>query len=87
MLHPMMTIEQAIALYLTEPSQRTGELRADLIAAGKRAAVWRRQGPEATRAVLLALRERFQMTYREIEAETGIHFATAQRIVERAPQS
>lgn len=82
MLHPMMTTEQAIALYLTEPSQRTGELRADLIAAGKRAARWRREGPEATRAVLTALREDFRMTYRQIEAETGIHFATAQRIVE-----
>jgi hypothetical protein len=79
----MMNIEQAIALYLTEPSERTGDLRADLIAAGKRAARWRREGPEATRAVLTALRnEPFELTYRQIEAETGIGFTTAQRIVE-----
>jgi hypothetical protein len=79
----MMNIEQAIALYLTEPSERTGELRADLIAAGKRAARWRKEGPEATRAVLTALRnEPFNFTYRQIEAETGIGFTTAQRIVE-----
>ena len=76
----MMTLEQAIDLYLTEPSQRTGELRTDLIEAGKRARWWMTTGKEATAVILNALHDetRFGMSVRDIASATGIPTTTVQ---------
>jgi hypothetical protein len=76
----MMTLQQALAYYLTEPSRVPGD-RADLIAAAKAAREWRRKGPEATATILKSLHDDHHLTYADIEHETGIDDATAQRLV------
>lgn len=80
-----MTLDQALDYYL---EIRTDDLRADILAAGREAAKRRKEGPEATRAVLIAMRDVLHLSFREIEALTyneranaRISRATAERIV------
>lgn len=69
---------------------RTGDLGQDLVAAAQEAARRRKEGPQATAAILTALHDDFGLTYDEI-AEASHHkpsgarisAATAQRLVVR----
>lgn len=81
-----MTVEEALEALLG--SERTGDQRADLIAAAKEAMERRIRNTEHGGAVIAALHEA-GMSWREIEIATGIARTTAQRWAEppeRAPQ-
>lgn len=68
--------------FLAVLSKRAIRPPIELISAAQLIARIRAHGNEALRVILTALREHEGMTYRRIHAETGIHFATAQRFVE-----
>ena len=73
-----MTTDDAVNYFL---HHRTTNPLADLIAAGREAAKRRKEGPEATTAILTALHHDHHMSYRQIEAATGIPRVTAERLV------
>lgn len=83
-----MTLEQALAYFLSTPSERPTDKRAALVAALQEAAVRRKEGPEATAALVRAAHTELRMSYRDIEAASRtdraggvfISQATAQRI-------
>lgn len=81
-----MTVDEALDALLGP--ERTGDQRADLIAAAKEAMERRIRNTEHGGAVIAALHEA-GMSWREIEQATGIARTTAQRWAEppgRAPQ-
>lgn len=71
-----MTADEALAELLGE--QRSGDMRADLIAGAREAMRRRERNTEHGGAVIAALVEA-GLSYREIERVTGIPRATAQR--------
>jgi hypothetical protein len=77
----MMTLTEAVRLY--DLPVIAAPTRTDLVIAAQRAAQWRREGPLATGLVLLALHDDHGLSYRQIEEETGIVHATAERLVRR----
>jgi hypothetical protein len=74
-----VTVDEALDALLGP--QRTGDLRADLIAGAKEAMERRKRNTEHGGAVIAALREA-GMSWRDIEAATGIPRTTAQRWAE-----
>lgn len=74
-----MTLDDALALYGACPSDPINLLT--LVTAAKVAAKWRKDGPNATALVLDALHRRYALSWRAIEAQTGIPHVTAQRLV------
>lgn len=82
-----MDTDEALDYYL---EVRTGNRRADLIAALREAARRRKEGPEATTAILMALREEEGLTYPELElasydesSGSRISRATCERLIAR----
>jgi len=80
-----MELRQALSYYLSDP---TGDLAVDLPRAAQEAARWRKEGPQATAAVLRAMRDQLGMTYEQIEsasfnptADAKISKSTAERLV------
>jgi hypothetical protein len=71
-----VTADEALAELLGE--QRSGDMRADLIAGAREAMRRRERNTEHGGAVIAALVE-VGLSYREIEQVTGIPRATAQR--------
>lgn len=79
-----MTNEQALAYFLDAP---TDDRRADVVTALREAARRRKEGPQATTALIRLAHEELRMNFREIERvsqeEPGgprIDHATAQRL-------
>lgn len=79
----VMTLEQAASYYLDVNHPPTGDLRVDLITAGKVAQRWRTVGPEATATILHALRDHCGLSEREIANETGIPQSSVNRLINR----
>ena len=82
-----MDLDDALDYYL---EVRTNDRGADLLAALREAARRRKEGPEATAAVIAALHDEFGLTYAEIEAASydertraRISRATAERLVSK----
>lgn len=78
-----MTDDEALAYYLPT---RTDDLKADVCAALRSAALWRRDGPIATAHVVRVANQVLGMTYRAIQAAsatdgTSIDHETARRLV------
>lgn len=72
---------------------RTGDKGADLLAALREAARRRKEGPEATTAILIALHDDYGLTFDEIShasyddrSDARISRATASRLVAQAAQ-
>lgn len=86
-----MTSDEALAYYL---EVRTPDLHTDVRCALQEAAVRRKEGPEATAALIRLAHDKLKMTYRAIEAASAsdraggvrIDAATAQRIDSRNPR-
>jgi hypothetical protein len=75
-----VTVDEALDALLGE--RRTGDLRADLIAAAKEAMDRRERNTEHGGAVIAALHDDAGMSWREIEQATAIPRTTAQRWAE-----
>lgn len=71
-----MELNAALEYFL---EARSGDLGADLVAAAQEAARRRKEGPEATVAILQALHDNFHLTYDEIE-QASIHQPSGARI-------
>lgn len=78
-----MTLDEALAYYITDYNPSVGDLRTNLIMAAQSAARWRSRGPQATATVLYAMRTQLGMSLREIEDETGIDHVTAARLIQK----
>ncbi|MGH4007842.1 MAG: hypothetical protein ACRDTH_06725 [Pseudonocardiaceae bacterium] len=78
-----MNLDAALNALLS--GQRTGEQRADLVAAAREAMARRVRNSEHGGAVLAALRD-LGLSWRDIEAATGIPRTTAQRWAEPPEQ-
>jgi len=82
-----MDLATALDYYL---EVQTGDRGADLLAALREAARRRKEGPEATAAIIVALHDEFGLTYAEIEAASyddrtraRISRATAERLASK----